>query len=116
MRKCRQCKKKVHGRADKIYCSIKCKNDYARQMRWRNKDECKVVDTYLHRNRTVLIELMKNKSKQTTVNKTVLDKKKFRFNYCTSTYENAQGKRYHIVYDFAWMKFSNGKVLIIRRS
>ncbi|MBO3097867.1 hypothetical protein [Gelidibacter pelagius] len=47
--------------------------------------------------------------------KSVLEKKNFKFNYGNGFYENAQNKRYHIVYNFAWMDFKTGEILIERR-
>ena len=44
----------------------------------------------------------------------ILDRKKFNYNYITKVYINAAGKIYYHVYDFAWMKFSDDEVLIIR--
>ena len=56
----------------------------------------------------------KNSSKKKVL-KSVLEKKNFKFHYLTGFYENAQNKRYHIVYDFAWMDFKTGEILIVRR-
>jgi len=52
---------------------------------------------------------------QKTVVRDALAKKNFRFEYMTGFYENAKGKRYHLLYDFAWMEFKTGKVLVVRR-
>ncbi len=58
---------------------------------------------------------MGKNSKQRKVDRKVLDKKKFNFNYMTGYYINSKNKMYHLVYDFAWMEFSDGGILIIRR-
>lgn len=58
---------------------------------------------------------MGNKIQQKKVDRDHLAKKNFRFEYMTGFYENAQGKRYHLVYDFAWMEFKTKEVLIVRR-
>jgi len=59
---------------------------------------------------------MGKNTNQKTISREVLDQKNFKFDYMTGYYENAQGKRYHIVYDFAWMAFKDGRILIVRRS
>ena len=76
----------------------------------------KDTDKILHRNRSILLELMgKNKTKK-KLPKILLDRKKFNFHHMTGVYINKNQKIYRIVYDFAWMDFSDGEVLIIRRS
>jgi hypothetical protein len=59
---------------------------------------------------------MGKNAKQKTLPLLRLEQEKFNFNYCTGIYANAKGKRYYNIYDFAYMKFSDGRVLIIRRN
>jgi hypothetical protein len=59
---------------------------------------------------------MGKNSRQKKVVKTFLDKKKFNYSYCTGFHINKYNKMYHNVYDFTWMDFSDGEVLIIRRN
>ncbi len=113
---CKICKIILKGRSDKAFCSARCKSYYHKELRKVTHQATKATDNILHRNRSILLELMGKNSKQKKVNQSLLDKKKFNRQYMTGYFENAQGKRYHIVYDFAWMAFSNGEVLIVRRS
>ena len=115
MRKCKLCKKAYTGRSDKIFCTPICKAIYHRKLNYVTQIAAEKTDKILHRNRSILLEIMGKRKKQRKVSIDLLDQKKFRFNHMTGVYENAKGKRYHIVYDFAWMKFSDGNVLIIRR-
>ncbi len=112
---CRICKKELKGRTDKQFCSSKCKSFYHRQLMKVSLSATQKTDQYLHRNRSILLEIMGKNSTQKKVNRSLLDQKNFKYKYMTGFYENARGKRYHIVYDFAWMEFSNGEILIIRR-
>jgi len=73
------------------------------------------IDRILHRNRSILLEILGKNLIQKKVNRLVLEQKKFRFNYLTHFYINSEGKMYHWVYDFAWMSFSDDEVLIIRK-
>lgn len=110
------CTSKLVGRSDKLFCSASCKAIYHKKLKAVTNTATQKVDSILHRNRSILLELMGKNIKQKQVAIDILVKKNFKFDYCTGIYENAQGKRYTIVYDFAWMKFSNGKILIIRRA
>jgi hypothetical protein len=56
------------------------------------------------------------KSKKEIFDRLVLARTGFKFEYMTGIYLNKEGKMYHLVYDFAWMKFSNQKILIVRKA
>ncbi len=112
---CKLCKRKFYGRSDKKYCSLECKNEYNNRLRAATIVATQSVDRVLHRNRSILLEIMGKHANQKQISSKLLDDKKFQRHYMTGFFENAQGKRYHVVYDFAWMEFSKGKVLIIRR-
>ncbi|MFZ1561427.1 MAG: hypothetical protein WAT37_15955, partial [Saprospiraceae bacterium] len=70
----------------------------------------------LHRNRSILLEIMGKNSTQKKVPRALLDSKKFHFGYITHYHVNAQNKTVHCVYDFSWMIFSDQEVLIKRIS
>lgn len=114
-RKCKLCKAPFYGRSDKIFCSAKCKAIYHNKLQKVTNSVTKKIDKILHRNRSILLEIMGKNAKQKTIEKSLLDKTNFKSEYMTGFYENNQGKRYHLVYDFAWMKFKDGRILIIRR-
>lgn len=114
-KKCKICNKNIVGRKDKIFCSLRCKNYYHVNLRRETDYEAKTIDTVLHRNRSILLEIMGKYQKQLKVPRTVLVKKKFQFKYNTHYHINSQGKMYHYLYDFAWMEFSNDDILIIRK-
>lgn len=115
MRPCRLCKKPFTGRSDKIFCSVDCKNEYHVRLRRATAEVVRETDKILHRNRSILLEIMGKNRTQKKVNRLLLEKKKFRFNYFTGSTTNSHGKLYHYVYDFAWMSFSDQEVLIIRK-
>ncbi|MCO5277943.1 MAG: hypothetical protein M9911_08150 [Saprospiraceae bacterium] len=56
------------------------------------------------------------KSKKEVFDRLVVTRTGFKFEYITGIYINKEGKMYHLVYDFAWMDFSDQKVLIVRKS
>jgi hypothetical protein len=111
---CPICNAKVLGRADKLFCGIACKNTFNYQQKASNQSATKDIDGYLHRNREILALLMGSASK-ITLEKIVLDRTGFKYPYHTSHYINKEGKTYWLVYDYAWMDFANGSVLIVKR-
>jgi hypothetical protein len=114
-RKCKLCKSPFTGRIDKIFCSPVCKATYHRKLLAATLKATFSTDKILHRNRSILFEVLVENLHQKKVNRNFLTKKNFRFEYMTGFYENSQGKRYPLVYDFAWMKFKTGDILVVRR-
>lgn len=114
-RTCKICKKEFAGRSDKIFCSIGCKNEYNTRLKKVTQNAAKKIDNILHRNRSILLEIMGKHKTQITIDRISLDKKKFNFNYMTGYSINKEGKFYHHIYDFSYMTFSSEKVLIVRK-
>ncbi len=113
--KCKVCQKDFIGRKDKVFCSIKCKNDYHVTLRSVTKEIAFPLDKILHRNRSILLEIMGPKARKKKVKRSLLVKKKFQFKFITHFNINSKGKIYNHVYDFAWMEFSDDEVLILRQ-
>lgn len=114
-RKCPICKTIVRGRSDKKFCSVKCKSYYHRRLRQVTSDIAVDIDKILHRNRSILLEVLGKHSKSKKVPRIILEQRKFTFKYHTHSIVNSKGKTFHYVYDFAWMTFSDDEVLIIRK-
>ena len=100
---------------DKIFCSALCKNKYHVTLRQVNTKFTNKIDIILHRNRSILLEVLGKNSNRKKLPRIILDKKKFNFNYLTSFHINNQGKTVHHVYDFSWLVFSDDEVLIQRK-
>ncbi len=112
---CKICSAIIVGRKDKIFCSIKCKNYYHVNLRKVTAIEVKEIDTILHRNRSILLEIMGKRKLQHSTQRVVLEKKNFKFKYHTHLHVNSKGKTYYYVYDFAWMEFSSDEILVVRK-
>lgn len=112
---CKICKKEFAGRSDKIFCSLGCKNEYNTRLRKVTQNATRKIDDILHRNRSILLEIMGKHKTQIKINRIVLDKKKFNFNYMTGYSVNKAGKIYQHIYDFSYMTFSSEQVLIVRK-
>jgi len=112
---CKQCGNPFRGRPDKKYCSVKCKNLYNHQRRARTRSQVERIDAFLHRNREILEELMEGRGNKLIIDRRKLDRMGFRYSYLTGFYYNKEGKMYRNVYDYAYMEFSDQKILIVRR-
>ena len=115
-RVCKLCKSRIVGRTDKVFCTSKCKTSYHRQLRATNPPYTEKIDRILHRNRTILLDILGKNKTQIKVPVHELEKRNFNFHYITKYIVNKQGKTYNYVYDFSWMTFSNDTVLINRRT
>lgn len=115
LRNCRLCRAKLRGRVDKKFCSTQCKSQYHRKLRQVTADVTVDIDKILHRNRSILLEVMGKTSKKKKLPRIELEKRKFNFFYMTHYIVNSKGKTFHYLYDFAWMTFSDDEVLIIRK-
>ena len=114
--KCKMCKTIIKGRSDKKFCSIGCKNEYHIKLRQVTNQATIATDKILHRNRSILLEVMGKNMKQKKIDRAILDKKKFNYHTVTGYYVNSKEKTYNYVYDFSWMIFSDRKILINRRN
>ncbi len=112
---CKTCNKELTGRSDKLFCSIICKSQYNNHLRKNTREAVKEIDAYLHRNREIL-QLLLGTSKKEVFDKLQLVRSGFKFDYMTGIYFNRENKMYRIVYDYAWMDFSDQKVLIVRKT
>jgi len=114
-KKCKICKIEFNGRTDKIFCSVNCKSFYHRKLRKVTHTVSKDIDEVLHRNRSILLEVLGKHKIQIKINRIVLVKKNFNFKYLTHFHINKNGKMYHQLYDIAWMEFSDDEILIVKR-
>ncbi len=109
------CKAAFRGRKDKVFCSIKCKSDYHRKLNEVTLDATVRIDKILHRNRSILLELLGKNKIQLKVNREFLDQKNFKWDYHTNTHVNVQNKLVTYLYDICWILFTDQEVLIRRK-
>ena len=116
IKNCKECNTIIkYGRRDKIFCTVYCKTKYHKNLCKKTNLVAFQIDEILHRNRSILYEIMGDKRIKLKVNRIMLERKKFRYKYHTHTQVNSQGKTYHYIYDYAWMSFSNDEILIIKK-
>ncbi len=68
MKKCKFCSDIIKGRSDKLFCSEKCKNYYHTKLRRVTNIAVKEIDIILHRNRSILLEIMGKHKTQKKMN------------------------------------------------
>ena len=112
---CPICKGKIIGRTDKKFCSVSCKNNYHKRLTAHTDNAASRINKILHRNRSILQELLGKQIRQAKVSRIELEKRKFNFTYITKYTINNAGKEYRYVYDFSYMTFSDDTVLINKR-
>ncbi len=106
----------MKGRIDKIFCSTACKSEYHMKLRRVTDKATRNIDKILHRNRSILLEIMGKNKTQIKIDRSVLDKKKFQYKYMTGYTLNSRNKHVNYLYDFSWIEFSSGVVIIYRRT
>lgn len=116
MKKCKICKVQLKGRSDQVFCSVKCKNFYHVNLRHVTEKKAFAIDRHLHRNRSILLEIMGKTRRKMKVPRMLLEEKRFHWKYHTHHHINSQQKMMRYVYDFGWMEFSDDEVLIIRKA
>lgn len=112
---CRVCKTPFHGRSNKVFCSIVCKNYYHKNLRYASLKSAIRINEYLKRNHGILLEMLGKNKAQIKVYRNLLEDKRFRFKYHTHTHINSRGKTMRYIYDLGWMDFSDDEVLIVRK-
>lgn len=112
---CPICGSTIIGRSDKKFCSIKCKNNYHLPSKNFKGDQIKMVNNFLFQNFKILESIFSDEKKdKLMVPRILLDKMGFHYSYCTGCYINKQKKLYRYVYHYAWMEFSDQRLMLIR--
>ncbi len=107
-RYCPICSVILHGRADKKFCSTKCKSIYQYEQRQEKEVFYFKVEKQLRTNRKLLKQF--NKEGFTTIRKSVLLKEGFNPKFFTHYWKNQKGEVYLFVYEYGFLsKHLNGK-------
>ena len=114
-RYCPICGDELEGRADKIFCSSSCKNEYHSRRKAEHLPFSEPIDKILHRNWVILKEHFDQIGKRKFfLSKAELNKAGFHTQYYTTTKMNSKGKLYYYVYNFGWMDFSDKQMMVIK--
>lgn len=112
-RVCCVCSKTLHGRSDKVFCDIGCKNKYHSQMRKENKTETIETIKIALRNYQILCYLQGSKSNKFEISRLELERMGFDFNIVTSFEQTRFGIKLFL-FSFTWYQTSNRKIVVSR--
>ncbi|WP_422361924.1 hypothetical protein [Reichenbachiella sp.] len=110
-RGCLECGSTLFGRADKKFCSNKCRNGYNNRITSDATNFIRNTNNALRRNRRILVTL--NPSGTTKVKKQELEDKGFDFELITNYQTSKAGKEYRYCYDQGYMILDDTTVLIV---
>ncbi len=103
------------GRSDKKFCSVGCKNKFHHPSKNLKGDHIKMVNNFLYQNFQIMESVFRDEKKnKLMVPRIVLDKMGFHYAYSTGCYMNNQKKLYRYIYNYAWMEFSDQRLMLIR--
>ena len=113
MQNCLECGHKIHGRADKKYCSDQCRTSYHNKLNSDLNNYMRNVNNILRRNRRILLE--HNLNGKTKIPKLILLEKGFKFNYFTNEYVTKSGKTYRFCYEQGYLELDEQKIALVRK-
>jgi hypothetical protein len=112
-RYCLNCNKEVLGRAGKMFCSDICRNTFNNK---QNKDATNLirnVNNRLRKNHRILEEL--NPEDKVKVERKLLKKKGFDFEFFTSVLHSKTGKDYFFVYDQGYLELEEDFFMLMKK-
>ena len=110
-KKCPYCNKVIIGRADKVFCDDKCRNNYYYVVNSEQKTYIRTVNKVLLKNRGILRTV--NPSGRTSVPKRYLEELGFDFNCFTGIHKTKKGRLYYLVYDQAFSFDDDERVSLV---
>lgn len=113
VRKCKECGKKLKGRADQKFCCSDCRSTFNNNLRKAYNAEINRVNRILSKNRKILLQL--NPTGKTKVSRDVLTKSGYNLDYMTNQYITKTGKAYHFCYDQGVLALEDGWFALVSR-
>ena len=115
-RHCRQCQRAIRGRIDKKFCDDYCRNSYNNKLKGMTNNLFRNINNALRKNHRILGNLLEEEAVPIAkTKKERLERLGFQFKYLTHS-SSLEGKKYHYVYDHAYVPLENGWVQIERRT
>ena len=112
MKTCNQCGISFEGRANKKFCSVKCKNEH-HNAEYRNQNKILMeLDKILHKNRAVLKD-MYSVHRSSPIKLNVLKARGFHPDYHTHIFTSPVGGKYTMVYDVGYKTHFDDQIQIV---
>lgn len=115
-RHCVACKRPIHGRLDKKFCSDSCRNNYNNSLKAPAVNLVRNINNALIKNRRILEGALPAQTEMVKITKAKLLETGFNFKYITHTYTNKKGNTYFFCYDFGYLPLENDWYLIVKRN
>jgi len=112
-RKCLQCYEQLRGRADQKFCNDQCRSAYNNMQYIESNGVIKTINRILKKNYSILAAL--NSEGKTTVLKSDMQKKGYRFDFFTYTSISRNNKINYFCYDHGYREQENNKIMLIKR-
>lgn len=114
-RSCCVCDSKLHGRSDKVFCNISCKNKYHTSLRKHNKSVSVQTINKLNKNYQILCLLLGEEMDSFSISKLELIRLGFQFGIISGIETNRFGIKF-TVYEFSFYIKKNQEVCVSRNS
>ena len=110
---CLECGTKLVGRIDKKFCSDQCRVSYNNKLNRETSKYVRDVNAILRNNRKILSSL--NPSGKTKINKELLRKRGFNFDFYTNTYVTKSGNVYRFCYEQGYLQLNDQYLTLVVR-
>lgn len=110
---CPECGDSFHGRADKRFCCVECRNSFNNT---RNRDAnnfMRNINNILRKNRRIIARL--NPNGKAHIHRDKLLELGFKFSYFTNEYVTKSGRVYRFCYDQGYFEGDNGYLTLVIR-
>ena len=111
-RKCLECFEQLMGRADQKFCNDQCRSAYNNRKLVDANKMIRTVNRILKKNYFILSTL--NPGAKSTVLKSDLQKRGYRFDYFTYKYTQRNSRTYYFCYDLGYSELENNKMILAR--
>lgn len=110
-KRCQYCNSVLSGRADKLFCDDRCRNNYYYKVKNEQNEYIRNINKILLKNHGILKSV--NPSGRTSVAKHYLEEQGFDFQCFTGIHKTRKGRAYYLVYDQAYSFEPQGRVTLV---
>ena len=112
---CLICKKHLHGRTDKKFCTDYCRNTFNNHLNSDGNKLIRNINHSLRKNRRILESLLQPHPLIFKTSRQFLYNKGFSFTYFTHMVTNKNGCVYRFCYEYGYLILEGGDKVIVRK-
>lgn len=113
-KRCPVCNSLVFGRRDKIFCSVKCKNEHHRIARVQFQSREELSHKRIRRNAVLLEGILGPRSNAMAIHRDELIRRGFDIKSCVRAGKN-KGRVIYEIYDYQYFESKDGVVIVRRK-